>query len=70
MMLARSPSKQNLRRPVPPCRDVICVRGPGPDLTCEAEVRNFDEIWSHAQHVLRFHITVEVAMFVHKCQPL
>ena len=50
--------------------DVVCEGGRGADLSGEAEVGDLDDVGPHAEQVLRLHVAVEVAVFVHEGQAL
>ena len=63
-------SEQNFRCPIPPGRNVICVRRSGSDFFGKSEIGDFDDIRSHAKQIFRLHISVKVTVLVHESQAL
>ena len=70
MMRMILPPEENLWSSVPPGGDVVSVGRPRPDLPGQAEVRDLDEVGAHAEQVLRLHVAVKVAVFVHEGEAL
>ena len=63
-------SEQHLRGSVPPGGHVVGVGRSGADLPGQAEVRDLDQVRSHAEEVFGLHVPVEIAVLVHERQAL
>jgi len=59
-----SASKKDFRCAIPSSAYIVRKRGSGADLTCQAEICNFDCVVKN-QHVFRLHVSVEKAVLMH-----